>query len=141
MATYNGAEFDKLRECAGPGDSLSLLGLCEAYSFVAYVFVPASKHLKTALRDNAAHKPIIFGWVPRVRLPKLHMRLVDHHFDALMPSTSALGMQYPRMHDALVFLNAETDPATGGCALLVITGVANEQVIAFCARVTKSRPH
>ena len=105
-----------LAVCAGPGDTLALLGLALAYDFTAYVWVPWDSHINPdATRKNQPPRPVVFNKVPHAHKKKLHLKLVNSHFTALMPTDKALKMQ---LNHALpdAFCDTAFDIASGMCA-------------------------
>ena len=101
---------------AGPGDTLALLGLALAYDFTAYVWVPWDSHINPdATRKNQPPRPVVFNKVPHAHEKRLHLKLVNSHFTALMPTDKALKAHFNHaLPDA--FCETAFDFASGMCA-------------------------
>ena len=112
---------------AGPGDTLALLGLALAYDFTAYVWVPWDSHINPdATRKNQPPRPVVFNKVPHAHKKKLHLKLVNSHFTALMPTDKALKAQFnhaPPMHSARPLLTSQV-----ACAHLLCVHRLEHQV-------------
>ena len=84
-------------------------------SFVAYVFVPIASNAPKPAK-NAAHQPVVFGYKKNARQPKMHLRLVDHHFDGLVDDKN---VSLKPTLGPLAFADKLVNIATGKCVTVL----------------------